>query len=259
MPNFAANLTFLWTEHPFLDRFEHAARAGFRGVEFHFPYKLDSYAIKSRLDVFRLTPVLHNLPVGDTNSGEFGLACVPGRETDFKSHVAAAIEYALKLGTLRCNCLVGNVAEGADLREVEAVLIRNLRYAGREFSKVGLALMVEPLNNIDMPRFALNTAAETIAILDQVGLDNVKLQYDFYHMHLMGDDIAQVLPKLLQFPARIGHVQFADAPGRHEPGTGEIPFAPLLSQLDQLGYQGWVAAEYRPSGLTNDSLRWLRA
>ncbi len=258
MPYFAANLTFLWTEHPFLDRFEHAARAGFRGVEFHFPYDLDPYAIRTRLDVFKLTPVLHNLPIGDTSKGEFGLACVPGREADFKLHVAAAIEYALKLGALRCNCLVGNVADGVDRQEVEAVLIHNLRYAGREFAKADLALMVEPLNNIDMPRFALTTAAKTIAILDQVGLENVKLQYDCYHMHRMGDDIATVLPKLLQFPAHIGHIQFADAPGRHEPGTGAIAFAALFLQLDRLGYGGWVAAEYRPSGATNDSLGWFK-
>lgn len=254
MSNFAANLTFLWNEYPFLERFEHAARAGFRGVEFHFPYDTDYYDIKARLDAYRLTPVLHNLAVGDTAKGEFGLACLPGREADFRVTVDAAIDYARKLGTPRCNCLVGNKPANTDRREIEAVLISNLRFAGREFARAGLELMVEPLNNIDMPHFWLNTAAETIGILDQVGLENIKLQYDFYHMAMMGDDIANSLPCLLP---RIGHIQFADAPGRHEPGTGQIDLPALFVQLDELKYGDWIAAEYRPSGLTDDSLVWF--
>ena len=254
MSNFAANLTFLWNEYPFLERFEHAARAGFCGVEFHFPYDTDCYDIKARLDAYQLTPVLHNLAVGDTTQGEFGLACLPGREADFRATVDAAIDYAKKLGATRCNCLVGNKPADTDQREVEAVLIANLRCAGHEFASAGLELMVEPLNNIDMPHFWLNTAAETIAILDQVGLENIKLQYDFYHMAMMGDDIANSLPRLLP---RIGHIQFADAPGRHEPGTGRIDLPALFVQLDKLKYGGWIAAEYRPSGLTDDSLDWF--
>ena len=254
MSNFAANLTFLWNECPFLERFEHAAQAGFRGVEFHFPYDTDCYDIKARLDAYQLTPVLHNLAVGDTTQGEFGLACLPGREADFRATVDAAIDYAKKLGATRCNCLVGNKPADTDQREVEAVLIANLRCAGHEFASAGLELMVEPLNNIDMPHFWLNTAAETIAILDQVGLENIKLQYDFYHMAMMGDDIANSLPRLLP---RIGHIQFADAPGRHEPGTGRIDLPALFVQLDKLKYDGWIAAEYQPSGLTDDSLDWF--
>jgi hydroxypyruvate isomerase len=261
MPNFAANLTFLWTEYPFLDRFEHAAHAGFRGVEFHFPYDDDAADIKARLDTFQLTPVLHNLSVGNIKQGEFGLACLPGREADFRLSVEAAIDYAKKLGTPRCNCLVGKVAENADdayRQEAESVLIKNLIHAGHAFAKAKLELMIEPLNHIDTPDFFLTTAAETIVILDKVGLGNIKLQYDFYHRHMMGENIAGDLPKLLP---RIGHIQFADAPGRHEPAVlataGSINFAALFAQVDALNYRGWVAAEYKPSGLTKDSFGWL--
>jgi hydroxypyruvate isomerase len=253
MPRFAANLSFLWADLPFLDRFAAAARAGFTAVEYHFPYEFAAADIKDRLQSHALTPVLHNIAVGNAAAGEFGLACVPGRESDFRAAVVQSIDYALALGTPQCNCLVGKVPAGADVRECERVLVSNLRIAAREFAKAGLRLMVEPLNNVDMPGFFLNTSAETIRILDLVGEENVMLQYDLYHMEIMGDDLAATLTRLLP---RIGHIQFADVPGRHEPGTGKLDFAKLFAHIDAIGYRGWVSAEYRPSGDTENSLGW---
>ncbi len=255
MPKFAANLSFLWTEVPFLDRFELAAAAGFRAVEYHFPYAFTAADIRQRLDTFQLAPVLHNLSAGDAARGDFGIACLPGREAEFRASVAQAIDYALALGTPRCNCLAGKLPAGAERGECEEVLVANLKYAGAEFARAGLALTVEPLNSIDNPGFLLDTSTGAMAILDRVAMGNVLLQYDLYHMHMMGDDLALVLKRLL--PA-IGHIQFADAPGRHQPGSGVIDFAALFAHIDALGYAGWISAEYRPSGNTADSLAWFR-
>jgi hydroxypyruvate isomerase len=255
MPRFAANLSFLWADLPFLERFGAAARAGFAAVEYHFPYAHTKAEIKAQLDAHKLTAILHNIAPGDIHAGEFGLACLPGREADFRLAVAQAIDYAAALGKPQCNCLAGKVPAGVDAGECERVLVSNLRYAAREFSKAGLRLMVEPLNNIDVPGFFLNTSAETIRILDLVGEENVMLQYDLYHMHIMGDDLAATLTHLLP---RIGHIQFADAPGRNEPGTGTLDFAKLFSHIDALDYRGWVSTEYRPSGRTEESLTWLK-
>ena len=254
MPKFAANLSFLWTEVPFLDRFELAARAGFRGVEYHFPYSFDPVDIKARLDGFKLAPVLHNLASGDSAKGDLGIACLPGREAEFRTSVAQAVDYAQKLGTPRCNCLAGKLPVGAEPREYEQTLIRNLRYAGNEFAKAGLILTVEPLNSIDTPGFILDTSSKAMTVLNKVALDNVLLQYDLYHMHIMSEDLATVLKRLL---SRIGHIQFADAPGRHEPGTGEINLAAMFAHIDDMGYKGWIGAEYRPGGSTDTSLNWF--
>ena len=254
MPRFAANLSFLFTELPFLDRFEAAARAGFTGVEYHFPYAFPPSEIRARLDAFNLTAVLHNIAPGDSAKGEFGLACLPGREADFYSAVAQAIDYAEALGTKRINCLAGVPPAGADLRACEATLIANLRHTARACGRAGITLTVEPLNHFDVPGFFLTTSARTIAILDAVGEPNAMLQYDFYHMHRMGDDLAATLTQLLP---RIGHIQFADAPGRNEPGTGVIDFAKLFAHIDAIGYAGWVAAEYRPKESTAESLAWM--
>ncbi|HEX9392992.1 MAG TPA: TIM barrel protein [Usitatibacteraceae bacterium] len=256
MPRYAANLSFLWTEVPFLDRFELAARAGFRAVEYHFPYAFAADDIKQRLDAFGLAPVLHNLSAGDTANGDLGIACLPGREAAFRESVTQAILYARQLGTPRCNCLAGRLPPDADRRDCEQTLVANLRHAGTEFAKAGLLLTVEPLNSIDAPGFLLDTSHKAMAILDRVAMDNVMLQYDLYHMHIMGDDLAAVLKRLL--PA-IGHIQFADAPGRHEPGTGDIDLAAMFAHIDAIGYQGWVSAEYRPRGNTADSLGWFKS
>ena len=254
MPKFAANLSFLWTEVPFLDRFELAAGAGFIGVEYHFPYAFSAADIRARLDAFNLAPVLHNLAAGDAANGDFGLACLPGREAEFRASVEQAIDYARSLGTPRCNCLAGKIPLGADRRECEQTLLSNLRYAGSEFAKAHLVLTVEPLNSIDTPGVLLDTSAKAMAVLDQVAMDNVLLQYDLYHMQMMGDDLAQALKRLLPL---IAHIQFADAPGRHQPGTGIIDLKALFAHIDAIGYTGWVSAEYRPTGATDASLDWF--
>jgi hydroxypyruvate isomerase len=256
MLHFAANLTFLWTELPFLDRFAAAAAAGFRGVEFHFPYAFDPAEIKARLDEFQLSPVLHNIAIGEPAAGEFGLACLPGREREFRELAQQALDYAIALGTPKVNCLAGKLPAGVSPQEANATMITNLKFAGEAFARHGVMLTVEPLNNIDTPHFFLTTSAQTLAILDQVALPNVLLQYDLYHMHLMEGDIANTIARLGK---RIGHIQFADAPGRHEPGTGSIDFAAAFAAIEKCGYDGWVAAEYRPCASTTESLAWWRA
>jgi hydroxypyruvate isomerase len=254
MPKFAANLSYLWTEVPFLDRFELAAGAGFAAVEYHSPYDFDADEIKGRLQEFGLTPALHNLPAGDTAKGDLGIACLPGREAEFRASVMQAIIYARHLGTPRCNCLAGKLPAGADPDICEQTLVKNLRYAGREFAKAGLGLTLEPINSVDVPGFLVDTSIKAISLLEQVALENVTLQYDLYHMHIMGDDLKAELEKLQSI---IGHIQFADAPGRHQPGSGDINLGGLFDHLDALGYQGWVGAEYRPGGHTADSLDWF--
>jgi hydroxypyruvate isomerase len=256
MLRFAANLTFLWTELPFLDRFAAAAAAGFRGVEFHFPYAFDPAEIKARLIEFQLRPVLHNIAIGDAAAGEFGLACLPGREQAFRELAQQALDYAIAIGTPKVNCLAGCLPAGVSRQEADATLIANLKFAGEAFARHGLTLTVEPLNNINTPRFFLTSSAQTLAILDAVALPNVMLQYDLYHMHLMEGNLASTIARLGQ---RIGHIQFADAPDRHEPGTGSINFAEAFAAIDASGYVGWVAAEYRPRGSTADSLSWWQA
>lgn len=254
MPRFAANLSFLFTELPFLDRFEAAAHAGFKAVEYHFPYAFAARDISARLQANGLTAALHNIAPGDSAKGEFGMACLPGRERDFAVAVAQAIGYAEALGTARINCLAGIPPAGADWQLCERTLITNLRHAARACAKAGITLTVEPLNHFDVPGFFLTTSARTIEFLDQVNEPNAMLQYDLYHMHLMGDDLAATLKQLMP---RIGHIQFADAPGRNEPGTGVIDFATLFPLIDTLGYQEWVGAEYRPKAEMKESLSWF--
>jgi hydroxypyruvate isomerase len=256
MPRFAANVSFLWTELPFLERFQAAASAGFRAVEFHYPYEFDAADLRHRLDAAGVSPVLINIRAGDARAGEAGLACLPGREGDFRACVAEAIDYALRVGAPQANCLAGNVPEGADRDECEAVFIGNLKYAADAFRKAGLRLMVEPLNSRDMPRFLVHTSSHALALIDRAGRDNVFLQYDLYHMQIMEGDLAPTLEKWLP---RIGHIQFADTPGRHEPGTGEVNFPFLFAHLDRIGYSGWVSAEYRPLTGTDASLGWMSA
>lgn len=252
MPRFAANLSFLFAEHAFLDRFAAASRAGFRAVEFHSPYEHAPGEIASRLAGAGLECVLFNLPMGDRAAGDFGIACLPGREAEFSDGVARALDCARALGCPRLNCIAGTAPAGADRRELHAVLAANLRRAARQCARAGVDLVVEPINTVDVPGFVLATSAEATALMAQV--EGLGLQYDLYHMAMMGEDLAQGLERL--GPA-IRHVQFADAPGRHEPGTGRIDFPALFARLDAGGYPGWVAAEYRPSRRTEETLGWM--
>ncbi|WP_019918272.1 hydroxypyruvate isomerase [Methyloversatilis discipulorum] len=254
MPRFCANLSLLFTEHPFAERWAAAARAGFRGVECHFPYAEPPAVLAEELRSNGLEQVLFNLPPGDWAAGERGIACLPERVAEFEDGVGRAIDYARALGCRRINCLAGIAPAGAKRSELMAVMERNLRFAARALARENIELLVEPINDRDMPGFLLNRSAETLALIERVGEPNVKLQYDVYHMQIMEGDLARTLQREL---ARIGHVQIADNPGRHEPGSGEINYPFLFDWLDRIGYTGWVSAEYVPAGDTVAGLGWM--
>jgi hydroxypyruvate isomerase len=254
MPKFAANLTMLFTELPFLDRFAPAAKAGFRQVEFLFPYPFAAAEIASRLEANRLQLVLHNLPAGNWDAGERGIACLPDRVDEFRAGVAKAIEYAKALGAPQLNCLAGKAPAGVDDALLRKTFVENLRYAAAELKKAGLKLLIEPINTYDIPGFYLNRTAQALAIIDEVGSDNLFLQYDIYHAQRMEGELAATMQKNL---ARIAHIQLADNPGRNEPGTGEINYDFLFKHLDRIGYAGTVGCEYKPATTTEAGLGWL--
>jgi hydroxypyruvate isomerase len=253
MPRFSANLSMLFTEHAFLDRFEPAAKAGFKAVEFLFPYAFSAADIKARLDRHGLQLVLHNLPAGDWEAGERGIACHSDRVEEFRSGVAQAITYAQALGVGQINCLAGKTPAGASDAALRKTFVDNLRYAASELKKAGLKLLIEPINTFDIPGFYLNRTAQALDILDEVGASNAFVQYDIYHAQRMEGELAATIQKHL---ARIAHIQLADNPGRNEPGTGEINYAFLLAHLDRMGYSGWIGCEYKPAGTTEAGLGW---
>jgi hydroxypyruvate isomerase len=254
MPKFAANLTMLFTERPFLDRFEAAARAGFKAVEFLFPYGYDAHELRHLLDANGLQLVLHNLPPGDWDAGERGIACHPDRIEEFRAGVARGIEYAQALGVKQLNCLAGKAPAGVPDAVLRQTLVDNLRHAASEFRLAGLRLLVEPINSFDIPGFYLNRTQQAIEILDEVGTDNAFVQYDIYHAQRMEGELAATLQQCLP---RIAHLQLADNPGRHEPGTGEINYAFLFAHLDRIGYDGWIGCEYKPLTTTEAGLGWI--
>ncbi len=256
MPRFAANLTMLFTEVPFLDRFARAAAAGFAAVEFLFPYPYAVGDLRAALDRHRLSLVLHNLPAGDWDAGERGIACLPGRTEEFRAGVETAIRYAQALGVPRLNCLVGKTPSGEDPARIHATLVDNVRYAANALDAAGLQLLVEAINPFDIPGFHLTTTAQVLALLDEVGSPNVRVQYDIYHAQRTEGELAGTLSRHL---ARIGHVQLADNPGRHEPGTGEINYPFLFAHLDRIGYDGYIGCEYKPAGVTEAGLGWMTA
>ena len=253
MPQFAANLTMLFNEVPFMERFEAAAKAGFKHVEFLFPYAFPAADIKARLDDNGLTLVLHNLPAGDWDAGERGIACHPDRVEEFRTGVAKAIEYAKVLGVKQLNCLVGKVPAGADDKAVHQTMVDNLRFAAGELKNAGLRLLIEPINTFDIPGFALNRTEQALALMDEVGSDNLFVQYDIYHAQRMEGELGATLEKNL---ARIGHIQLADNPGRNEPGTGEINYPFLFKLIDRIGSTGTIGCEYKPAGATEAGLGW---
>jgi hydroxypyruvate isomerase len=255
MPKFAANLTMLFTEVPFLDRFERAAKAGFEAVEFLFPYAFAAADIKSRLDANRLKLVLHNLPAGDWDGGERGIGCHPDRVAEFRDGVGKAIEYARTLGAPQLNCLAGKVPAGVDEALLRKTFVANLKYAAAEFKKAGLKLLIEPINTYDIPGFYLNRTEQALAILDEVGADNAFVQYDIYHAQRMEGELAATMQKHLK---RIGHMQLADNPGRNEPGSGEINYKFLFAHIDRIGYAGWIGCEYKPAAATEAGLGWRK-
>ena len=250
MPKLAANLSTLFPQLDFLERFAAAARAGFRYVEYQFPYawKPDELAKRAREAGVRV--VLHNLPAGDFAKGERGIACLPGRGAEFRDGVERGIAYAKAVDCPRLNCLAGLAP--ADERHF-AVLVENVRYAARRLGAAGLQLTLEAINTRTVPGFFLSRSAQAIEVLNAAGEGNAFLQYDFFHMQIMEGDLAGTVERLL---GRIGHIQLADVPGRHEPGTGELNFDFLLRHLDALGYSGWVGCEYNPRGDTLEGLKW---
>jgi len=254
MPRFAANLTMLFNEVPFLERFALAKTGGFKAVEFLFPYDFDVQAIKSALDNNALKLALHNLPAGDWNAGERGIACLPDRVTEFRAGVAKAIEYATILGVPQLNCLAGKAPSGADPIALYDTFVGNLQYAASELKKVGLKLLIEPINTFDIPGFYLSKTEQGIAILDAVAADNAFLQYDIYHAQRMEGELANTIQKYF---SRIAHIQLADNPGRNEPGTGEINYEYLFGLLDRLGYAGYIGCEYKPLKTTEAGLGWM--
>lgn len=253
MPKFSANLSMLFTEHAFLDRFEPAAKAGFKAVELLFPYAFSAADIKARLDRHGLQLVLHNLPAGDWEAGERGIACHPDRVEEFRAGVAQAITYAQALGVGQLNCLAGKTPAGTSDTVLRKTFVDNLRHAANELKKAGLKLLIEPINTFDIPGFYLNRTAQALDILDEVGASNAFVQYDIYHAQRMEGELAATIQKNL---ARIAHIQLADNPGRNEPGTGEINYAFLLAHLDRMGYGGWIGCEYKPAATTEAGLGW---
>jgi len=256
MPKFAANLTMLFNEVPFLDRFERAASTGFKAVEFLFPYAYSPSDIKDQLERFDMRLVLHNLPAGDWDAGERGIACLPDRVDEFRAGVAKAIEYAKVLQVPQLNCLAGKIPAGSDIQLLQQTFISNLQYAAAELHKANLKLLIEPINTFDIPGFFLSTTQQAIDVLKEVGAENAFLQYDIYHAQRMEGELASTIQKHLH---QIAHIQLADNPGRHEPGTGEINYAYLFSFLDQIGYKGWIGCEYKPATNTEAGLGWIQA
>jgi len=256
MPKFAANLTMLFTELPFMQRFEAAAKAGFEAVEYLFPYPFEKKELAAALRTHGLQQVLHNLPAGDWDKGERGIACHPDRTGEFREGIAMAIDYATALGCPQLNCLVGKVPAGVSTEAAHKTVVENLRLAAGELEAAGLRLLIEPINTFDIPGFFLTRTDQALALIDEVGSSNLRVQYDIYHAQRMEGELGNTLSKNL---ARIGHIQLADNPGRGEPGTGEINYPWLFGHIDSIGYDGWIGCEYKPRSGTVDGLGWRQA
>ena len=254
MLRFSANLSFLFLDLPFLKRFEAAAACGFKGVEFHFPYVFPADEVRDAARRAGVEVVLFNFPPGDWAAGERGIACLPERVSEFRDGVALAASYAEALDCPRLNCLAGLRPAGHDAAAVLTTLVDNLRYAADALAPAGREVLTEPLNSRDTPGFYLDRTAPALALIAAAARPNLRLQYDLYHAQVMEGDLAQTLARHL--PA-IGHIQLADNPGRHEPGTGEINFPFLFGHLGALGYAGWIGAEYVPSARSQDSFGWV--
>jgi len=255
MPKFSANLSMLFGERPFLERFAAAREVGFEGVEYLFPYDYEAQELAERLREHGLDQVLHNLPAGDWEAGERGIAVLPERVDEFRNGVRRAIDYARALGCSQVNCLAGIAPEDADPDELRSTFVRNLRYAAERLAEHDITLLVEAINTRDIPGFYLTTTMQAFGVVEEVGASNLKLQYDVYHMQVMEGDLVPTIERNLD---RIGHIQVADNPGRNEPGTGEIAYPFIFQRLDELGYDGWVGCEYKPAGDTVAGLDWVR-
>ncbi len=255
MPKLSANLSMLFTEVDFPDRFERAANAGFKAVEYLFPYSWEADRLGEQLDRYDLQQVLFNLPAGNWEAGERGIASLPDRVSEFQDGVGLAIQYAKRLKCPRVNCLAGLIPAGIPESNVRETLVENLRFAADALSRENIRLLIEALNTRDVPGFCLTRTSEVAQLIEEVNHSNVQFQYDIYHMQIMEGDLTHTIRENLGI---IGHIQLADNPGRNEPGTGEIHFSNLLRLIDEAGYTGWVGCEYKPSGKTEDSLGWAK-
>ncbi|MGQ9491017.1 MAG: hydroxypyruvate isomerase [Anaerolineae bacterium] len=255
MPKFAANLTMLYADSPFLARFARAKASGFRYVEYLFPYEHDISALATALAENGLQQVLFNLPAGDWAAGERGIAALPGRVEEFRTGVARAIQVAQALHVPRLNCLVGRRDPAVPLADQQAVMIENLRYAAKALAAAGITLLVEMLNPFDVPGFLIDSPRAAFEVQDRVGHANLKIQYDIYHAQRTQGELANTLRAHLE---RIGHIQIADNPGRGQPGTGEINYRFLFDFMDAIGYVGYVGLEYVPVGTVEQSLAWVQ-
>lgn len=256
MPKFAANLTLLFNEVRFLERFEQAANSGFNAVEYLFPYDYSTDELRTLLDRHGLKQVLHNMPPGDWDAGERGIAILPDRVDEFKAGVTRTIEYASALGCPQVNCLAGLTPNNVAKERLYETLVENLQYAAAALKQHNIKLLVEAINYHDIPGFYLNTSRQVEQLIEDVGSDNLFFQYDIYHMQIMEGDLANTIERLLPI---IPHMQLADNPGRHEPGTGEINYPWLFQYLDNLGYDGYIGCEYRPLSTTLDGLSWFQS
>lgn len=252
MPRIAANLTMLFTEYPFLERFDRAASAGFTAIEFQFPYEHDANDIADRIQRNNLELVLYNLPAGDWAAGDRGTAAIADRQEEFRAGVAKAMEYASALKPPRINLLAGKAAETA---ENDLALLQNARFAAQELGEKNITLTLEPVNTLDVPDFALPSTRAATELIAELGESNIGLQFDVYHSLRMGEDPFAIIEDLGN---EIAHIQIADVPGRHQPGTGEIDFPRLFATIDASGYTGWVALEYIPEGPTEEGFGLLR-
>jgi len=255
MPKLAANVSTLFPELEFLERFAAASKAGFRAVEYQYPYAWRPEQIAAAARVAGVEVVLHNMPRGDAERGEHGTGCLPGREQRFREDLERALDYARAVGCKRLHCMAGVPPAGADREQLHATYVANLKYAAQRLREEGLALLIEPLSARTVAGYFLTGSAQAERVLDEVAADNAFIQYDLFHMQIMEGDLAKTIERLLP---RIGHIQLADVPERHEPGSGEINFDFLLRHLDAIGYSGWVGCEYNPKGDTVEGLKWAK-
>jgi len=254
MPRFSANLSTMFQEHDLLDRPRAASEAGFRCVEMQFPYDHDIKDLAATLNEFSLALSVLNVPCGDFGGGGEGISAIPGKTGDFRDAVALAKRYADVLRPLNVNVLAGAPAADRDPAACHDILIENIRHAATAFAEIDIRVVVEAINNFSVPGFMLTTPDAVADILDRAGHPNLAMQYDLYHVEMMGLLQVETFEKHRDC---IGHIQFADAPGRHEPGTGEIDFGPIFAAIDGSDYDGWVAAEYFPENTTTDGLGWM--
>lgn len=259
MPRFAANLSMMYNEHAFSGRFAAAAQDGFKGVEFLFPYDYPAAALRQLLDENDLQQVLFNAPPGDWAQGERGIACLPGRQDEFKRSIDHALEYARVLGNFNLHVMAGLLQPGVEPERQRAIYLQNLSYAALLAAGEGLTVLIEPINARDMPGYFLNRQDQAQEICTELGVDSLQVQFDIYHCQIIEGDIATKLRRDMQRPlGGIGHIQIAGVPERQEPDSGELNYPYLFDLIDELGYTGWIGCEYRPRGATSAGLDWVR-